>query len=131
MLNILKKKIVVLCANDKSVIEEKFKKILSKVGVELEEEYDVYYVGKTLTEELPFRLQRSLDELEFEDVSIVINEHCPYFIFSSKIKYDISKMLISGGIFVTLDYSRDEVSFEDSCYVNHKSEDLYIVYRKL
>lgn len=124
--------ILVLCADDPSFLNSKFKKILRVMGNLKQpiEEYKIYYIGLKLTEVLPFRLNGGIDRIsELGMFDIIINEHCPNFVFKSGMQSEIFNHLKSGGNFITPNYRH--FNFDSECYIEDvKSNRDYIVYNK-
>ena len=128
--------ILVLCANNSSFVNQKWSKILRAVDKTTKiidhnlEEYKVYYVGKDLTEVLPFRIEGEISNIlhELGKFDIIINEHCSYQVFTNKTQRLIVEHMKDTGLFVTPDYTR--FNFNEECFTQNGGDFDYLVLKK-
>jgi len=99
------KKILVLCATDESILLGKYKNILYPNE---KDKYDgrfndIYYCGDELTNVNPHVINCLIDELStkiHEKFDVVINEHCPFFIYTETGVKQIYDILKDDGTFI-------------------------------
>lgn len=127
-------RILILCADDNSFLEEKFKRILNSVQTRYNflnynlEDYDIYYIGVKLTECLPFRINGTIEKIDILDkFDVILSEHCPFFAFNLDVQTMIISHLKSNSYFITPNYNL--FNFNEVCYLNAYSDSDYKVYK--
>lgn len=127
-------RILILCADDNSFLEEKFKRILNNVQTRYKflnynlEDYDIYYIGVKLTECLPFRINGMIEEIEKLDrFDVILSEHCPFFAFNLDVQAMIISHLKDYSYFITPNYNI--FNFNEVCYLKEYSDSDYKVYK--
>lgn len=103
------KNILILCADDKSFVKNKWTEFLSKIIYT--NEYNPYFLGENLFEKLPYRINGKLDDIKnlnfLNDIKFdaIFLEFCPNFILNYKIQKIIYNLLTENGIIISPNYS--------------------------
>lgn len=132
-LDMNKTNILVLCANDRSIKEQKYKKILKKISNnnnlinnnDNQEKENVYYVGFDISFESENKIRCDISNLSVNGkFNIVISEHCPFFVINKNIE-KISSITINNGCLITPAYIIYYEEFFEKIF-----EDVYTLYIK-
>ena len=103
------KKLLVLCANNRSYIDQRWIDI-SKRFINTNE-YTPYYTGLDILNKEGVRFNGSFDSINFfnifgeQSLDCIISEHCPHVILSLDSLTKIFRLLKDGGVFITPIYS--------------------------
>ena len=122
------KKILILCANNKSYESQRWKNIC-KDFIDTEN-YIPYFLGMDITQDLPYKINSEFSQSKFEDnfFDCILSEHCPQFMFNIDNINKISNILKFEGLFITPNYPN---FYNDKFIQSEKTSSCYIILKKI
>lgn len=112
-------KILVMCATNETVLDNKWEKIINNVNRNINpkintNDFEPYYIGVELNQLLPFKVQDKVINIEnhYKDMKfdIIISEYCPKNAFNKECIKSIHSLLSDDGLYIIPNYKKFDFS---------------------
>ena len=114
--------ILILCANDTSFVESKWKNTLNNI-ININNYID-YYLGLNLYEDFPYRINGKIDSIKnlhiFDNIkfNVIFIEFCPNYILNYNVQNILLNLLDDNGIIITPNYKNNIYDL----FINHEKQ---------